>query len=424
MTAKIKEILKIKNLVLIFFFYTIFAYLPTSRPGDQYVWLFGFLLMLIYGIWNIIHYHVKIKIDLGFVWYLFFTLFCILSIFWSKNIDYTIEYLIYFFPFLIIVPLFLSTYVNNEKDIYLLLRIIVWAGVFAAIRFLIYTDWNYANINGSFYRGAFGALLDDVTNYNSYTSHLCIICIVSAFLYFSKRERLYLIPFLFLTAVLVFAGSRKNLIVIPVISLVLVVFSKSDITMKIKIICVFLIILCVGIYLLMNLNALANIKKSIIDMFYGLFDSDYNIDYSTESRIYLISEAKKVFSQNFLIGVGFNNFKYYNTLQLYAHNNYMELLSTLGLVGFCLYYIIYVYIIFGSLKIFRKTKDNIFIFIVAISIGFMIQEYGGITFYFRERMILLLFIINIYCLKTNKYKKIIIENASLPLFQRSNIVNQ
>ena len=54
---------------------------------------------------------------------------------------------------------------------------------------------------------------------------------------------------------------------------------------------------------------------------------------STEERIDLIKEGLNVFSTHFLLGVGFNNFRFYNSYNTYAHNLYIELLSSCGIIG-------------------------------------------------------------------------------------------
>ena len=61
-------------------------------------------------------------------------------------------------------------------------------------------------------------------------------------------------------------------------------------------------------------------------------------DKSISSRSYMIEYAMELFLKRPLTGIGLHNFKSVNPYGVYAHNNYMEMLSCLGLPGFLLYY--------------------------------------------------------------------------------------
>lgn len=64
----------------------------------------------------------------------------------------------------------------------------------------------------------------------------------------------------------------------------------------------------------------------------------------------------------------------------YAHNNFIELLVDLGLVGFVLYYLLYVFIFIKGLKALKsKTKSSKFFF--ALFIALVVSEYARITYY-------------------------------------------
>ena len=66
-------------------------------------------------------------------------------------------------------------------------------------------------------------------------------------------------------------------------------------------------------------------------------------------------------------------------LGLYAHNNYMEVLASLGLVGFILYYGVYVWELYKS---YLYRRDNSCQFCFYTLVGIMILEIGQITCYY------------------------------------------
>ena len=65
----------------------------------------------------------------------------------------------------------------------------------------------------------------------------------------------------------------------------------------------------------------------------------------------------------------------------YCHNNQLELLSTLGIIGFIIYYSIYAMILIRSFKNLKKERniDNILPFIFIITL--IVFEYGIVSYY-------------------------------------------
>lgn len=61
-------------------------------------------------------------------------------------------------------------------------------------------------------------------------------------------------------------------------------------------------------------------------------------DKSTASRGYMVELAMSLFRKHPLTGIGLHNFKQINRYGVYSHNNFMEMLSCLGVPGFVFYY--------------------------------------------------------------------------------------
>lgn len=97
---------------------------------------------------------------------------------------------------------------------------------------------------------------------------------------------------------------------------------------------------------------------------------------STEMRFFYINKGIKIWLERPFVGVGLDNFSHYH--HTYAHNNYVEILATLGLIGFILLYSFY-YNIFLS---FLHVKDLVFkvtgIFSLLI---FLIMDFGTVSYY-------------------------------------------
>ena len=64
-------------------------------------------------------------------------------------------------------------------------------------------------------------------------------------------------------------------------------------------------------------------------------------DGSTEERRNMIADAIDIWLDNLFFGSGLDMFKVISSYGCYSHNNYTELLSTLGIVGCCFFYAIH-----------------------------------------------------------------------------------
>lgn len=117
-------------------------------------------------------------------------------------------------------------------------------------------------------------------------------------------------------------------------------------------------------------------------------------DTSTKWRHYYIEEGLKTFYKNPIIGIGIDNFKEVSGIS-YSHNNYVEMLATLGLLGFILYYSIYFYLV----RHLVRCKANLLDFIMVFSLLFM--DLALVSYYMRFYWISLMYII----LTTEKFLK-------------------
>jgi O-antigen ligase len=62
------------------------------------------------------------------------------------------------------------------------------------------------------------------------------------------------------------------------------------------------------------------------------------LDYSARDRLTLLNEAVDIWLQNPIFGNGISSVQALSSFHLYAHNNYIELLASFGIIGFVLFY--------------------------------------------------------------------------------------
>src|SRR5690606_28195676 len=70
-------------------------------------------------------------------------------------------------------------------------------------------------------------------------------------------------------------------------------------------------------------------------------------------RFDLIIEGFEIFSKQPLFGHGLENYRFLNSHETYAHNNYIELLVSVGVLGFLSYYLVLAY---KMIFIFKRRK--------------------------------------------------------------------
>ena len=86
------------------------------------------------------------------------------------------------------------------------------------------------------------------------------------------------------------------------------------------------------------------------------------------------------FPKNLFLGYGINNFRNLYDINTYAHNNFIELLVGIGLVGFTVYYIAYAYVL---CKLFKTTfikPNRLSIIAFVINTCFLISHYAFVGY--------------------------------------------
>jgi len=92
---------------------------------------------------------------------------------------------------------------------------------------------------------------------------------------------------------------------------------------------------------------------------------------SFSERMELIKIGLILFKERPFFGYGLDNFRPAAGVSLYPHNNYIDLLVSLGIVGFFSYYFNYFYLLYFSLKKRIYAKKTFFFITFVISMMFL-----------------------------------------------------
>jgi O-antigen ligase len=190
----------------------------------------------------------------------------------------------------------------------------------------------------------------------------------------SNRKLIYVVLFFVFLIVVVFSGSRKALLGL-ILGLFIIVFLRSNISIFRKIFgLIFLILFIYVFYLIMTSF------EPIYDVMGRRLETLFNVFLGTESsvRTSMIDIGLSLFGEKPWIGHGQSQYSYISGFQTYSHNNYIEFLVNFGIIGFCLYYSVYVISFYRLIKIAKSHKNGIYFLSMLIVILFL--ETGSITY--------------------------------------------
>ena len=172
-------------------------------------------------------------------------------------------------------------------------------------------------------------------------------------------------------------GSKKALLIALVgITLLIILKSKNPVQI-VKRLVLSIIVIGIMIYIIMNIEPLYNVLGMRIEKMIFALNNKEGADMSTIDRMNFAKIAYNVFLNHPFIGVGLDNYRYYNNMQYYAHNNYLEIAADLGIVGLISYYIMPMILLFKS---FCSRKKNDYILLITMLITIFISDVAVVSF--------------------------------------------
>lgn len=385
------------------FFLFVFLISISAFRLNIYIALSSFALVTIFSILS----NKKIIVSGILKWGILFWGYYLISVVWSPNNSDTLRYLSAI-VYALGIYIFLPNIVKTEDDVKTTLKLIFYSIAFTAILILLLTPissigsqrmGNIIGLNENTFgtRMAIGALISIYLlkgEYNKKKFHkifTIIMMIVFGLLVLlsgSKKALILLITGIFLLELLYTKGIKKIFklifVLIIVIGLIFVIFNNSKLY---------------GIigyrlertYLTITNN---NSLNSILVTNNGLMGTT---DKSLIERQYYMKTAISLFKSKPIFGHGGNSFIShmrdigYSHIA-YSHNNFTELLCTLGIIGFLIYYSFWFFIILKTINILKSGNENdkqISILFLTIELLLVILDYGCVSYIMEFNMFLL-----------------------------------
>lgn len=322
------------------------------------------------------------KISILHIYAVLFGVFCFLSILWATDMSIALNKSISLVKrFGILFLLFLYCYKKDSvRDLLMIVMLSNYFTMFIVIWFYgLETVIMLLNLNIR--------VDNDLLNANVLGMGAAYSFIIS--LYYMCYEKniwniIISIPSLVMVA---FSGSKKAGLILAIGTIFLVGlknFGRKNVKKTVKKIVLSICSACIILLLIFNLPIFENMLDRF-DFMLNIFSNEYS-DGSTEERYEMILLGLDLFAENILCGVGIDNACLYNAPTYYfLHSNPIELLADVGVVGFCLYYWIYILILYRFFKYKDFTSQEYIIclvlFIIFLPMSMAYVAYSEATTY-------------------------------------------
>ena len=338
---------KIKSLG---FYEWILLLFPLSQVMGPFWVNFFLILASVIFIYESIKKNFYNEIKLNWIYfYLFFVFYNILHSFFATDILNSLQSSLFQFRYLLF-SLFIFLCISNAKNIEFIIKF--WLVLVLLISFdTIYQYFFLENIFGLPIRGTrpsgvFGKELV-VGAFIAYISVPIIFYYFNKFHNLNLKEKfLYSLIYLFLFTTVALTGERLSFLIFFVSSIIIFIFNTSF--KKFIILSMTLVIFLMTIYF--NSSSFNSRVKDFSNILANFYDSSYGRLWESG---YLLFEKNKIF------GVGLKNYRVDCDNQIdprpesipqfcssHPHNFFLEILSETGLVGFSIFFIFFVYLIF------------------------------------------------------------------------------
>ncbi len=305
------------------------------------------------------------------IYLILFNLYILISSFFSNNILISLESSIFYFRF-IFFAIFISLIVNKKKDLKLFLYSLIFLVLFISIDgiFQYFSNYNLFGIEkNEEHTGRISGIFGEELVLGSFIARIYPIVLGLSFLLNKEKIFLYskygiVIYIIFLLGILV-SGDRTALIYFLGTTILMTIFLRDF--RKIFLIVISLSTLIILLIISINpsfkvrlidrtLNEDLNISAGLTNI--NLFTTTHEEHYKT---------AILVFKQSPIIGVGPRMFReecknykeiYFWGCSTHPHNNLLQILSEIGVIGFLFYLLAIMYILVKLFIGISKVQKN------------------------------------------------------------------
>lgn len=306
------------------------------------------------------------------------------------------------------------TYINiPELDVTVLLKAVMWAGYIVSLYTLFFYGLDTIIAAGS---SSSLRVDNEFANVNTIGMACALSCVIQInFKYLRPKDHLFPSALLMIPSVIVVAAtqSKKALVflIVGTLGYAFVKAQKSQKSILIKgfKILLWVLILAFVLYLILQLEIFDGIRdrmERMLNVVFGNGNAGHSTilrNHSTILRNNLRTLGLTWFLKYPIGGIGIANphilANQYYAYDAYLHDNFAELLCGGGIIGFCLYYAMYVYL-FSQLWKYRKVDKQRVAFFALWLILMLAMNFGMVTYYSKaQNFYLMIHFVNVFNLK-------------------------
>lgn len=359
-----------------------------NKPGiNRILTALVIVALFTFGDYSVYVYAAKVAAILGLLlservirngfhvkWVIAFLLVSVLSLVWSESPSNSVFYIAWIMQAMGLAVA-IGNSVHSKEDVEYVLATIFVAGAILTLRILLNTSVKEL---GSFRLGT-----NMGYNANELSLKASIACI-AGFYFLLKQDRLIKQLGLaglcvLLGAVVLFTGSRKGSIML-LSGVVLYNILRSKDPLKFARNVLISLVFFAAFYLVITkVPVFYDVLGKRLLLTLEMFNADSYVGNSIANRMSLMRIGVDLFKNNPVIGYGIGSFSVVSGTGLYAHNNYIELLVDVGVIGAAVYYSMYIYNIRNLIRYLNRNRAFLALFLSYILI-IVVLEYGLVSF--------------------------------------------
>lgn len=369
------------------------------------------LLLIFLGFINLLLRKGRIVYNKYLIYSFIFIFFVLFSSTYALNPESVVVKFIILLKIYIINFFIIQFIYNGETRIDNILKYIIYSGLIASIYILLNSDI----ISTGFDNIGKQRIGEQVGHVNRVSLKLTLAALISYFYFLKERK----IRYIFITAIAIFmtllTGSRKIFILIILFLFIYILLKNRRYILKLLLILFLCCLGLVSLYLvIMNVEFLYNLLGYRIEELFFYLKTGEVIDNSIYERNFMVNLGLELIYNRPFMGYGMDNYKYYLAksilnLEVYSHNNFIEVMVGTGIFGLVSYYMLYFYQI-KELTINLKKNSNEYVYLfLPILISIVVVSYTQILYY--DSFISLICAISSSYLLSFKRKNLTIKNS-------------
>lgn len=218
-----------------------------------------------------------------------------------------------------------------------------------------------------------------------YAVRAALCAVLGLYFYTKTKKKIHLVVCFSMLMLSLITAKRTGIVFFAIAALIYYFVLQPNINKRLKAIIIIAIMGLIALQVMESVPILSEtIGKRILD-FTSTFLGGQMVDASTIQRTKLMGYAIELFKKNPIFGNGLNAMRaYLGALNFehvtYAHNNYLEIASGLGIVGVVLYYAMYGYGFLQCRKSLRTERKKQTAFILAVLVAYLVCDLMQVSY--------------------------------------------